>query len=189
MPTAAESRGRFYPARWAGQALGCIDLPAAILLPYKTNSFASVSARSSLQGLTVVQTTIARSGYVADRVNYSPGVTPLAPEEGFEIGPSKALDSAECEARGCKLPGSEFLTVTLRARIDRDLSVSLQHQAHVIPTGTFDNITRTQRLNTEGGISLAEDTAEPVPLLQCILLNTQTRSSPTFAFLNDKSAS
>jgi hypothetical protein len=164
-----------YPARWARQLLGSIDLPVGILLPYKMNAFGSISAGFSLEGFNAGQTAIARCGYVADRVNYSPGITPLAPEEGLQVGPSTALDPAECAAHGTSLPGSEFLTVTLRATLDRDFAVSLQHQAHVVPMGAFDYITRPQRRNPEGGISLEDETVEPVPLLQCILLNTQPR--------------
>jgi hypothetical protein len=165
-----------YPARWARQAPGSVELAAAILLPYRRNSFASVQTACSVQGLRGVQTTIARTAYLADRVNYSPGVTPLAPEEGLAVGQSTALDSTECEVHGCALTVSELLTVTLSARLDRDLAVCLQHQAHVIPTGTFDYIQRPQRRNPGGGISLADDTVEPIPLLRCVLLNTQPRA-------------
>lgn len=165
-----------YPAQWAGGETGSTELAAAVLLPYRKSRFASVEAACSAEGMRSVRSAIARASFIADRINYSPGVTPLAPEEGLGVGESTPLNSTNGEVRKIEVPSSEVLTVSLRATLDRDFLVSLQHHTHVVPTGTFNYLSRPRRRNPGGGISLADDTVEPVPLLSCILLNNQDRS-------------
>jgi hypothetical protein len=165
-----------YPARWAGEAPGNTELEAALLLPYKRSRFASVKSVCSAQAMSLVQCKIARARYIVDRINYSPGVTPLAPEEGLGVGESTVIEPTHGEIRQIEVPSSELLSVSLGARLEHDFLVCLQHQAHVVPTGTFNHLTRPQRRNSDGGISLADDTVEPVPLLRCVLLNQQSRT-------------
>jgi hypothetical protein len=162
----------FHPSAEAMAEGGQVHLQTSLFLPFGAVSFNGVKVLAA-HTLIGARISIVASSFLNDRIKFNPSVTPLVADDDPEVGEKKNLPLDECQTGGYVLRDLDLLSVQVVGKLAGSLALSIQPETHVIPSGIFNEMKRTERRAQGGGFDITEAATKPVPLVSCVVVNNE----------------